>query len=297
MDIRKLRHAVTLARLRSFTKAAQELNITQSALSRSIQALEKECRLQLFDRGGGAVVPTQSGREFIRHAEALLRDEAALRNVLVQASQGEGGHIALGVTPLVARALLPPVLSRRVGQAHFHAEVMIASSKQVLAMTARETVDLGICAGSALSGSHPFAAVPLARLPIGLVVRRDHPLTTMAGFGPEDLKRFPLVRSPPYDAMEDDLPVVMGLSRPTVAVEDYELLNRIVADSDAAWVTSPVAAREGIEGGRLVSLPLAWAGQASVTISAYSLRQRTLSPIARSILDHLQEVGAALAVP
>ena len=49
MDLRRLKHVVVLAKLLSYTKAAEELCITQSALSRSIQALEKQANVKLFD--------------------------------------------------------------------------------------------------------------------------------------------------------------------------------------------------------------------------------------------------------
>ena len=56
MDLRGLRHVVVLSRLLSYTKAARELHLTQSALSRSIQAIEKDAHVNLFDRDRGGVV-------------------------------------------------------------------------------------------------------------------------------------------------------------------------------------------------------------------------------------------------
>ena len=296
MEIRKLRHAVTLARFLNFTRAAHHLNITQSALSRSIQALERECRLQLFDRNRGMVALTQAGREFIRHAEALLRNEAALRNVVGHAAQGEGGHITLGVTPLVARILLAPVLAQRVSQANFHAEVVIASSRQILPMILQERIDLGICAGGHAAGNAPLAAVTLARLPLAVIVRKDHPLTRLDTLRLEDLDGFPLIRSTPH-SFDDLVPVVVGLMRsdpPAVTVEDYEVLNRIVAASDAAWVTSPITAQPGLGNGELAQLPLSWGPEPTISLVAYSLSRRTLSPLACSILEQFRTIGAEL---
>jgi DNA-binding transcriptional LysR family regulator len=296
MEIRKLRHAVTLARFLNFTRAAHDLNITQSALSRSIQALEAECRLQLFDRNRGMVALTQAGREFVRHAERLLRSETALRNVVGQASQGEGGHITLGVTPLVARILLAPVLSKRVSQPHFHAEVVIGSSKQLLPMIMHEAIDLGICLGDLALGNTPFSAVTLAQLSLAVIVRKDHPLTRLDKYCAEDMGRYPLIRSPPY-SFDDVLPVVVGLARPAVTVEDYDVLNQIVATSDAVWVTSPIAAKQGLLNGELAQLPMSWLPETKITLAAYSLSQRTLSPIASSILEQFRTVGAELSLP
>lgn len=293
MELRKLRHAVTLSRFLNFTRAAHELHITQSALSRSIQALEAECRFQLFDRNRGMVALTQAGREFIRHAEALLRNEAALRNVIGHASQGDGGHITLGVTPLVSRILLAPVLASWVGRPHFHAEVVLASSKQILSMVMQETIDLGICVGDLSIGNTPFAAVALAQLPLALIVRRDHPLCGLDTVRAEDVEQYPLVRSPPFSS-DDGLPVVVGLARPAVTVEDYDVISRIVTASDAVWVTCPIAAKQGISSGDLVPIPMSWLADTKISIVAYALSQRTLSPVASAMLEQFRRDGAEL---
>ncbi len=292
MEIRKLRHAVTLARFLNFTRAAHDLNITQSALSRSIQALETECGLQLFDRNRGMVTLTQAGREFIQHAEALLRSEAALRSVVSQSSQGEGGHITLGVTPLVARILLAPVLSQRMSQPNFHAEVITGSSREILTMVMQESIDLGICVGDLSRNNTPLHAVRLAQLSLAVIVRKDHPLTRLDKFRAEDMERYPLVRSPPY-SFDYVMPVVVGLVRPAVTVEDYGVLNQIVTTSDAVWVTSPIAAKQGILDGELVQLPISWLPEKKISLIAYSLSQRTLSPLASSILEQFKMAGAA----
>jgi DNA-binding transcriptional LysR family regulator len=298
MEIRKLRHAVTLARFLNFTRAAHDLNITQSALSRSIQALETECRLQLFDRHRGMVALTQAGREFIRHAEALLRNEAALRNVVGQSSQGDGGHISLGVIPLVARILLAPVLAKRVSQPHFHADVVIGSSKQLLPMIMQERIDLGICVADQSLGKTPFTAVTVAQVSLAIIVRRDHPLTRLDEFRAEDLGRYPVIRTMParFDGL---MPGVVGMVRtalPAVTVEDFEVLNQIVTTSDAVWITSPIAARQGILRGELTQLPIAWLPEPKISLVAYFLSQRTLSPLAKSILEQFTDVGAQLSL-
>ena len=296
MDIRKLRHAVVLSRFLNFTRAAHDLNISQSALSRSIQALETECRLKLFDRNRGMVALTQAGREFLRHAEALLRNEAALRNVVGQVSQGEGGHITLGVSPVVARVLLAPVLSQRVRQPHFHAEVVIGSSRQILPMVMQETVDLGICIADPSLGKSSLSAVTLAQLSLAVIVRKGHPLTRIDKFRAEDMERYPLVSSTPY-TFDDALPAVVGLVRsgpPAVTIEDFGVLNQIVTTSDAVWVTSPVAAKQGILSGELAQLPISWLPEIKISVVAYSLSKRTLSPIANSMLQQFRTMGAGL---
>ncbi len=294
MELRKLRHAVALARCLNFTRAAQDLHISQSAMSRSIQALEAECRIRLFDRNRGMVTLTQAGREFIRHAEDLLRSETALRSVVGQVAHGTGGHITLGVTPLAARVLLAPVLSSRVSQPHFFAETVVGSTKQLLPMIMQETIDLGICVADASYGTASLRSVLLAQLSLAIIVRSDHPLTRLPDFPSEQLARYPLIRSAPY-SFDDPAPALIGLNLtapPAVTVEDYGVLSQIVTTSDAIWVTSPIAAQQGILSGELKQLSIPWLPETRISLVAYSLKKRTLSPLAVSMLEQFKSVGA-----
>ncbi len=296
MNTRKLRHAVVLARSLNFTRAAKDLNLSQSALSRSIQSLEEDCGLQLFDRSHGAVALTQAGRQFVRQADSLLRKEAALQTLASNLAEGVGGHITVGVTPLVARVLLAPVLSARIGQAGFHADVIVRNTTQILSMLAHGTVDLGVCVSGMSPANAPFKVIPLSRLRMAAIVRRDHPLERMASFEASDLHKFPNVRSVTFGT-DDIVPVAEGAKGSgisTVSVDDYEVLNQIVATSDAVWITAPVAAERGIKNGELIALPMPWYAEAEITLSAYFLARRTLSPLANSMLEHLKELGEAI---
>ena len=84
------------ARLRTFTAAAQELHLTQGAVSRQIMALETRLDLKLFIRRRDAVVLTEAGRYYLDEASAILqRLERATANVM--ALKGRGGSLTLSV--------------------------------------------------------------------------------------------------------------------------------------------------------------------------------------------------------
>src|SRR4051794_21255085 len=99
MDLRSLKHAVVLGRLLSYTKAAEELAMSQPALSRSIQVLEQRAKVQLFDRDRGGVHLTTAGREFVDRAAAILREVDDLNSALARAAGGAEGNIAYGMAP------------------------------------------------------------------------------------------------------------------------------------------------------------------------------------------------------
>jgi DNA-binding transcriptional LysR family regulator len=77
LDSRKLLAFATLAREGSFTRAARELHLTQSAVSHAIKALEAELEVRLFERPGRRVQLTPPGEQLLEHAEHIL---AAMRH-------------------------------------------------------------------------------------------------------------------------------------------------------------------------------------------------------------------------
>jgi DNA-binding transcriptional LysR family regulator len=297
MELRKLRHAVVLARLLNFTKAAEALNLTQSALSRSIQALEEQCQLRLFDRNRNMVALTQVGHEFVHRAETLLRNEAELLSMVSHAARGESGSIALGMAPLAVRTLLAPLLAGTIGEPGFHADVTIGQPKRLIGLLLDETIDICVCTALELPASSPFARVELARFPLAFIVRRDHPLTLMDHISPQDLEAFPMVRTRPFE-LESTAPSMieaMPQKRPAVTVEDYDVLMRVTAESDAVWITSPVAAREGIASGSLTQIPLSQLSRPrEIDMTAYYLKRRTLSPLAEKILERMRILSREL---
>src|SRR5262249_54426876 len=111
MEIRSLRHVAALARLRSFTKAADELGLTQPTLSRSIQGIERAAKVRLFDRDRGGARLTPVGRFFAERAVSLLRDADDLERLMERVAGGSEGEVAFGMAPLLATSFGSAVLA------------------------------------------------------------------------------------------------------------------------------------------------------------------------------------------
>jgi DNA-binding transcriptional LysR family regulator len=82
LDSRQLLAMVVLARTGSFTLAGKELYLTQSAVSHAIKALENELECPLFERTGKGVTLTDRGRRFLPHAEKIVGEMEAARDVI-----------------------------------------------------------------------------------------------------------------------------------------------------------------------------------------------------------------------
>lgn len=110
LDSRQLAAFCAVARRQSFTLAAKELFLTQSAISHTIRALEEEVGSRLLDRVGRRVALTQAGEQFLRHAETILAEMAAVRAGLDLLSRWGHGRLRVGASTTACQYILPTVL-------------------------------------------------------------------------------------------------------------------------------------------------------------------------------------------
>jgi LysR family nitrogen assimilation transcriptional regulator len=110
VDLKKLDYFVHVADLRSFTKAASQLSIAQSALSHQVRQLEMELEQTLLHRNGRGVTPTDAGRRLLAHARGILMQVRRARDELAETKDAMVGHVTLGLPPSIARVLTVPLV-------------------------------------------------------------------------------------------------------------------------------------------------------------------------------------------
>jgi len=112
MELRHLRYFTAVADAGSVSRAARRLYVTQPALSRQIQDLERDLACRLFDRLGRRIVLTRDGNELLERTRRLLADADALRERARALVGGEAGVLRIGAPPQFIEAALPEVLTR-----------------------------------------------------------------------------------------------------------------------------------------------------------------------------------------
>jgi DNA-binding transcriptional LysR family regulator len=127
LDSRQLLAFVTLAQTGSFTETARQLSLTQSAISHSIKALERDLGCELCHRLGKKIHLTASGRTLLYMAEGVLRQMAQARSVLDRENEWGGGQIRIGAGPTVCQFLLPAAL-REFKESFPHCQVVLATA-------------------------------------------------------------------------------------------------------------------------------------------------------------------------
>jgi DNA-binding transcriptional LysR family regulator len=110
MDLWQLRYFVSAAEHLNFTKAAESLHISQSALSKKIADLEYHFGVQLFLRGKGALSLTMAGQVFLNESRSILAKWDQTFNKIQQAASGNIGSLKIGYTGGHVSKILPPVI-------------------------------------------------------------------------------------------------------------------------------------------------------------------------------------------
>lgn len=110
LDSRQLRAFSILARTGSFTATAQELHLSQSAISHSMKALEQEIGCRLLDRMGKTVVLTQAGEQLLVHAQKILAEMESARSGLGYLGKWGSSRLRIGASTTACQHVLPAVL-------------------------------------------------------------------------------------------------------------------------------------------------------------------------------------------
>lgn len=240
MDIRALRQFVTLIRRGSFVAAAEELNITQPALSRSIRALEEEVGLKLIERHRSGCVPTPAGEFLLRDAAPILQQTAMLRHNMRAYAKGDLGHLRFGAAPLPATLIVPRLLSEMAKeQPGLTLGVTLGPMTSLLDQLHQDHIEFVLCAEARLPRDPALSITKIFDVPLCWLARRDHPLAKYHALTINDLRNFPFacVRSAfsrAHDGAPDtvlDLPVAIGC-------DDYSILLATVRNCDAICMAS-----------------------------------------------------------
>lgn len=286
LDLRRLRYLVVLAKRLSYSRAAEDLRLSQSALSRAIQSLESELGVRLFDRDRAGVMLTEQGRWVVQKAEALLISATDFEHQVGFVAKGVGGRTRFGISAEPASALLPALASRLRDTPDFIHEVMVGEVEMMWPRLARGEIEFMICAdwNSAwpIPDGMPVRIESLGFMPVSLIVRRGHPLLHGS-----KARNFPLLVSNQagFNA-QLRLEIRERLACSTQVVGELATLRSLVRESDAIWLTSPYVVMEDLLAGTLEEFPLPEGMEPrSFELFMYSLVRRTKSPSTTDLED------------
>jgi DNA-binding transcriptional LysR family regulator len=274
MDTRQLAAFCAVVERRSFSQAAEQLGVTQPAVSLQIRSLEKRLGLQLLDRSGRRVEPTEAGQRLYRSAQRLLAQEEQLLAELVGEAEGElSGRIDIGASTGPGGTVLPVVLCE-FQQRHpdVHVALTVADTQHIVEQVMRRELELGVV-GARVRRQRGVVFEPFFHDEVVLAVPRGHRFADKA-VSLDELKQEPLVlmqdgagvRQVIDDELREagvrlrdlDVRLELGLqeSARSAVLAGYGItfISRSAIESDLAAGTVAVARVEGLEPSREIAL-------------------------------------------
>jgi DNA-binding transcriptional LysR family regulator len=146
MDTRQLVAFCAVVERKSFSQAAERLGVTQPAVSLQIRALEKRLGLQLLDRSGRRVEPTEAGVRLYRGAQRLLAlEEQLVEEVAGEADGALSGRFELGASTGPGGTVLPRLLGEfQAEHPGIAVRLSVSDTQSVVEQVARREVELGV---------------------------------------------------------------------------------------------------------------------------------------------------------
>lgn len=277
VDLNKLRHALAVARAGSFSGAAEQLDISQSALTRSVQLLEDTYGIRLFNRGKSGASLTLEGARFIAIAEEAIIRAQSTHDDLATVSVHQQPPVSFGVGALTAACFLPSLLPLLAGNG-IRYRITIESNTVMQLMLRQGDLDFfvgGLRRGADLHApARHFVAKTVKSGSVSVLVRDGHPMLSKS-LTPANLRHYPVAAgSFARETLGRPWLEHHGLQLPSLELDEYPLMYAFVRDSDYLVVASDMLVKTG-----------AWAGMKtlfSVTVSD-QIDWAVVSPTSREI--------------
>lgn len=234
-DLRQLRHFVALAEHGHFARAAEAVNLSQPALSRSIQALESQLGCALLDRHGRGFSLTAHGRLVLEHARRLLAGSRALSNAVSQLGNLQSGELRLGAGPYPAARLVPRALGAFAGRyPGVQVRLQIENWQQLRQRLLDDAIELFVADIRELHDDPQLQVQPLRRRPGVLFCRPGHPLLALERpLQIDDLTGYALAGTQLPQEVASALQQASGRAQPlSIACDNFMVLKALVAHSD-----------------------------------------------------------------
>ena len=285
MNIRHLEHFLAVAETGSFSRSADKLFITQSALSRSIQALESEVGGLLFDRVGKRIELTPLGQGVAARAKRIVLEASELKRGAELMRQADAGTLRVGLGAGPGAILMSPLLCH---MARHHPKVHVRAVRgptdlQVVQLRSRQldalVVDLRV-----LPADEDLIIEAISEMPGGWMVRTGHPLLSRRSVTLADVQKYPVASVPLSAEVTRAVVELYGQqAHParlvTLECTDIETLINVIERTDTVLLGVLASARERIVAGAVAQLPVNPVLKATARFGLVTLAGRSQAPV------------------
>ena len=295
MDLRQIRYALSVAKERSFTRAATRLHISQSAVSEQVKLLEDEIGFPLFRRTGRGIELTERGRTFLAEAERVVGDVLSLSDTARRLKGAPADTLRLGMGSGMEHIFVPRLFRKFTETlGGLRLEIVTAPTKSIFDDLYEERIDVGIALESDPDRVPAGLVVErLAEAEMALIVHSKHPLAAMRrGIDVGRLAAEPIIMSEltvGYGDVVMSMFTDLGLRPNILAIADnIETMKTIVQSGAGIAIVPRASAEQEATAGTLKVLPLA--PRRTVVLSLFRRRQ----PMSRHKEAFVTQLRAAL---
>ncbi|MFN3623542.1 MAG: LysR substrate-binding domain-containing protein [Hyphomicrobium sp.] len=292
MTLEQLRIFVAVAERQHVTQAAQAINITQSAASAAIAALEGRYRVKLFDRIGRRIALTKAGETFLAEARIVLMRAAAAERTLADLAGVKRGAVTIHASQTITNYWLPPFIAAfRARYPGITLHVVAGNTQQVAAATRDGLADLGFVEGAVEDPQLSSRAVDEDRL-IAVFAQSD-PLAHKRKLSTRDVRQARWVLREPgsgtraeFEAALKRLGVAPQELNVALELPSNEAVLAAVGAGAGGTVVSALVAEAGLRSGALRSPGLALPKRAFLVLRH---RERYVSQAEAAFLALIEE--------
>lgn len=258
-DLRQVRSLVAVAETESFTKAAERLGVTQSAVSHSIRALETHLDSKLVERSGKRVALSQNGTILLRRFRAALGELEKAQEELGLLKRWGQGRLRIGATHTLCTYLLPAVM-QEFRKLYPRCEIHIESgdTSELIDLLDRRLIDLVLGMGGLEPAWTRFDTIFEDELVF--VVSPDHPWVKGGMPAIEELAKESFLvyarASATYRFLKKTFEESGVRLRPGLSLGDMGAIKEMAKVGVGVGIVAPWVAQEEIQAGTLMALPL-----------------------------------------
>ena len=240
LDVRRMQLLAQVVKDQSFSKAAESLNVSQPALSKSIRMLEKSIGVKLLERGRFGAKPTAFALSLVRHADAIDAELRVAENEIQALKSAQSGSLRIGCGPSEATRLLPLALAELSKHSpDVKVTVLYGLNESLLPWVKHGDVDVALSSIPQQCGDPDLKRDPLHHDQGAIVSRAGHPLSKQRKpISIEQLGEYDWVLAPSLELERkalDDVFSQAGFAPPIPVVETTSttLMKSMVMQSDS----------------------------------------------------------------
>lgn len=297
MKLSQLRNLVAVAEAGSVRQAARNLNVSQSAVTKSIQQLEDNLGVELLHRVSHGVTPTAAGQALVSRAKIIGAELRQARNDIESVQGGASGEIRVSASPTVALGLLPAAVTEfKKSRPKVHFQIEEGLFPEVLPGVRKGEIDFAICLVPERPREEELNFELLVRDRLIPAVRPQHPLTQRTDLTLKDLRDEEWVsyrrRQSSRDIFEmtfvqNDLEPPENVTKCT----SFAFILALVENSNCITLVPKKMFSAKVRGGAITPL-LMETPMPSWNVMVISRARHVLSPLCRDFLSELRAIAA-----